>query len=245
VVRDEGEAITRYAHIGTGNYNETTARIYEDVGLFTTDPAIGADLSDLFNFLTGYSRQRNYRRMAVAPDGLRSRLLELIEEEAAAGRDGVITMKMNSLVDPGIIEALYDASESGVRIDLIVRGICCLVPGVPGMSSNIGVRSIVGRYLEHSRIYRFGSRNRDRTYLIGSADLMPRNLDHRVEALVPVDDPSLQFRIDEILEVLLADDELAWSLHRDGRWERVPDERGINSHATLQGLAHARSKALV
>jgi polyphosphate kinase len=245
VVRDEGEAITRYAHIGTGNYNETTARIYEDVGLFTTDPAIGADLSDLFNFLTGYSRQRNYRRMAVAPDGLRSRLLELIEAETAAGRDGVITMKMNSLVDPGMIEALYAASEAGVRIDLIVRGICCLVPGVPGMSSNIGVRSIVGRYLEHSRIYRFGSRHRERTYLIGSADLMPRNLDHRVEALVPVDDPSLQFRIDEILEVLLADDELAWSLNPDGQWERVPDELGINSHATLQGLAHARSRALV
>jgi polyphosphate kinase len=183
--------------------------------------------------------------MAVAPDGLRSRLLELIEAETAAGRDGVITMKMNSLVDPGMIEALYAASEAGVRIDLIVRGICCLVPGVPGMSSNIGVRSIVGRYLEHSRIYRFGSRHRERTYLIGSADLMPRNLDHRVEALVPVDDPSLQFRIDEILEVLLADDELAWSLNPDGQWERVPDELGINSHATLQGLAHARSRALV
>jgi polyphosphate kinase len=245
VVRDEGDAITRYAHIGTGNYNETTARIYEDVGLFTTDPAIGADLSDLFNFLTGYSRQRNYRRMAVAPDGLRRRLLELIAEESAAGDDGVITMKMNSLVDPGIIEVLYAASESGVRIDLIVRGICCLVPGVPGMSSNISVRSIVGRYLEHSRIYRFGSRNRERTYLIGSADLMPRNLDHRVEALVPVDDPSLQFRIDEILEVLLADDELAWSLSSEGTWVRVPGELGINSHATLQGLAHARSKALL
>jgi polyphosphate kinase len=183
--------------------------------------------------------------MAVAPDGLRRRLLELIAEESAAGDDGVITMKMNSLVDPGIIEVLYAASETGVRIDLIVRGICCLVPGVPGVSSNISVRSIVGRYLEHSRIYRFGSRNRERTYLIGSADLMPRNLDHRVEALVPVDDPSLQFRIDEILEVLLADDELAWSLSSEGSWERVPGERGINSHATLQGLAHARSKALL
>ncbi|MGH8958577.1 MAG: polyphosphate kinase 1 [Acidimicrobiia bacterium] len=245
VVRDEGDAITRYAHIGTGNYNETTARIYEDVGLFTADPAIGADLSDLFNFLTGYSRQRDYRRMAVAPDGLRRRLLELIQAEAAAGSDGVITMKMNSLVDPGIIEVLYTASEAGVRIDLIVRGICCLIPRVPGMSSNISVRSIVGRYLEHSRIYRFGSRNRQRTYLIGSADLMPRNLDHRVEALVPVDDPSLQFRIDEILEVLLADDQLAWSLSPDGSWVRVPGELGITSHATLQGLAHARSKALV
>jgi polyphosphate kinase len=245
VVRDEGETITRFAHIGTGNYNETTARIYEDLGLFTTDPAIGADLSDLFNFLTGYSRQRNFRRLAVAPDGLRRRLVDLIEAEAAAGQDGVITLKMNSLVDPSLIEALYAASGAGARIDLIVRGICCLIPGVLGMSENITVRSVVGRYLEHSRIYRFGSRSRERTYLIGSADLMPRNLDHRVEALVPVDDPGLQFRIDEILEVLLADDELAWSLAADGHWDRVPGELGINSHVTLQGLAQARSKALV
>jgi polyphosphate kinase len=171
--------------------------------------------------------------------------VDLIEAEAAAGQDGVITLKMNSLVDPSLIEALYAASGAGARIDLIVRGICCLIPGVLGMSENITVRSVVGRYLEHSRIYRFGSRSRERTYLIGSADLMPRNLDHRVEALVPVDDPGLQFRIDEILEVLLADDELAWSLAADGHWDRVPGELGINSHVTLQGLAQARSKALV
>jgi len=243
VVRDEGESITRYAHIGTGNYNEATARIYEDLGLFTRDQEVGADLSDLFNFLTGYSRQRRFRKLLVAPGTLRRRLVELIEQEAAAG-DGSITFKMNSLVDAGIIEALYAASEAGTKIDLIVRGICCLVPRVPGMSSNIRVRSIVGRYLEHSRIYRFGSRQRPRTYLIGSADLMPRNLDHRVEVLGPVEDPSLQYRLDEILDVALADDELAWELSSDGSWFRVGAERGINSQDTLQGLATARARSL-
>ena len=143
VVRDEGETIRRYGHIATGNYNETTARLYEDLGLFTSDAEIGADLSDLFNFLTGYSRQRSYRKLAVSPEGIRRRLVELIEHEASMP-DGSITMKMNSLADPGMIDALYAASEAGTRIDLIVRGICCLIPEVPGMSSNIRVRSIVG-----------------------------------------------------------------------------------------------------
>jgi polyphosphate kinase len=242
VVRDEGDAIRRYAHIGTGNYNETTARIYEDVGLFTDDPEIGADLSDLFNFLTGYSRQRNYRKLAVSPGGIRSRLLELIERETSFP-DGHITLKMNSLVDQGMIDALYAASSKGTKIDLIVRGICCLVPGVPGLSERIRVRSIIGRYLEHSRIYRFGSRSRERTYLVGSADLMPRNLDHRVEALTPIEDPGLQFRLDEIFEVLMADDDLSWELTSDGTWHRVALEGGVNAHDTLQGLAVARSRA--
>jgi polyphosphate kinase len=242
VVRDEGDTIRRYGHVATGNYNETTARIYEDLGLFTSDAEIGADLSDLFNFLTGYSRQRNYRKLAVSPDGIRRRLLELIEREASMS-DGSITLKMNSLADPGMIDALYAASEAGTKIDLIVRGICCLIPGVPGMSSNIRVRSIVGRHLEHSRIFRFGSRARARTYLIGSADLMPRNLDHRVEALAPVEDTDLQFRLDEIIDVLMADDELAWELRGDGQWARLPTERGVNAHDTLQGLAQARARA--
>ena len=242
VVRDEGDTIRRYGHVATGNYNETTARIYEDLGLFTSDAEIGADLSDLFNFLTGYSRQRNYRKLAVSPDGIRRRLLELIEREASMS-DGSITLKMNSLADPGMIDALYAASENGTRIDLIVRGICCLIPGVPGMSSNIRVRSIVGRHLEHSRIFRFGSRARTRAYLIGSADLMPRNLDHRVEALAPVEDTDLQFRLDEIIDVLMADDELAWELGGDGQWARLPTERGVNAHDTLQGLAQARARA--
>jgi polyphosphate kinase len=242
VVRDEGDTIRRYGHVATGNYNETTARIYEDLGLFTSDAEIGADLSDLFNFLTGYSRQRNYRKLAVSPDGIRRRLLDLIEREASMP-DGSITLKMNSLADPGMIDALYAASEAGTKIDLIVRGICCLIPEVPGLSSNIRVRSIVGRYLEHSRIFRFGSRARTRTYLIGSADLMPRNLDHRVEALAPVEDADLQFRLDEIIDVLMADDELAWELGGDGQWRRLPTERGVNAHDTLQGLALARARA--
>ncbi|MEX0700142.1 MAG: polyphosphate kinase 1 [Acidimicrobiia bacterium] len=244
VVRDEGETIRRYCHIGTGNYNESTARIYEDVGLFTVDPDLGADLSDLFNFLTGYSRQRTYRKLAVSPDGIRRRLMDLIHHESAMP-DGMITLKMNSLVDSGMIDALYEASEAGVRIDLIVRGICCLVPGVPGQSSNIRVRSIVGRYLEHSRIFRFGSRSRSRTYLIGSADLMPRNLDRRVEALAPVEDPDLQFRLDEIFDVLLSADDLAWELGPDGSWSRVASEQGVNAQDALIGLAQARARALL
>jgi polyphosphate kinase len=242
VMRREGDRIVRYGHIGTGNYNENTARNYEDVGMFTADEDIGSDLSDLFNYLTGYSRQTRYRRLAVSPEGIRDRILELIEDEK--GRpDGLITMKMNSLIDPGVIDALYKASQAGVRVDLCVRGICGLVPGVAGLSENITVRSIVGRYLEHSRIYRFGARGRERTYLIGSADMMPRNLDRRVEALAPVDDPDLQFRLDEILDVVFADDILAWDLQPDRNWVRVEGGAGIDTHEALQELATVRSTA--
>ena len=243
VVREEGPTIRRYAHVGTGNYNDSTARIYEDMGLLTCDADIGADLSDLFNFLTGYSRQTHFRALSVSPIGIRRRLLELIREEAAHPT-GHITMKMNALVDAEMIEALYEASQRGTTIDLIIRGICCLRPGIPGLSENIVVRSVVGRYLEHSRVYRFGSRGRDRTYYIGSADLMPRNLDRRVEALTPVKDPSNQFRIDEALDVLLADDNLAWELEGNGTWHRVPQVHGINAHDTLQDLAVARSRII-
>jgi polyphosphate kinase len=241
VVRDEAGTIRRYAHISTGNYNDATARLYEDTGLFTCDADIGADLSDVFNYLTGYSRQTQYRALSVSPDGIRRRMQELIEREAEED-DGHITMKMNGLVDAGMIDALYEASQAGTRIDLIVRGICSLRPGVPGLSENIRVRSIVGRYLEHSRVYRFGSRGRQRTYYIGSADLMPRNLDRRVEVLAPVVDTTSQFRIDEMLDVLLADDALAWELGPEGTWHRVPEIQGINVHDTLQDLAVARSK---
>jgi polyphosphate kinase len=244
VVRREGDGVVRYAHIGTGNYNEKTARTYEDIGMFTNDPGIGADLSDLFNYLTGYSRQTKYQRLAVSPTGVRSRLTELIEDEASRP-DGHITLKMNSLVDAAMIESLYEASQAGTRVDLIVRGICCLRPGVEGLSENIQVRSVVGRYLEHSRIYRFGARGRTRHYYIGSADLMPRNLDRRVEALAPVTDPDLQFRIDEVLDVLLADDNLAWSLGPDGKWERVPTSAGVDAHIALQELARARAGAML
>lgn len=242
VMRKEGAKIVRYAHVGTGNYNETTARTYEDIGVLSADPEIGSDLSDLFNYLTGYSRQTSFRRLAVSPSGIRPRILELIDQEAGR-RDGHITMKMNSLVDAEVISALYDASQAGSRIDLIVRGICCLRPGVEGLSENIRVRSIVGRYLEHSRIYRFGARGRSRQYLLGSADLMPRNLDRRVEALAPVDDPALQFRLDEILDVVLSDDNLAWRLQPDGTWMRVPETTGTDAHVALQDLALARAGA--
>ena len=188
VVRREASGIRRYAHVGTGNYNPSTARLYEDVGLLTADPELGVDLSDLFNLLTGYSRQQTYRRLLVAPTDLKQRLIGLIRAEAAAG-DGSIVLKMNSLVDAEMIDALYEASRAGVGVDLIVRGICCLRPGVPGLSGTIRVRSIVGRYLEHSRIFRFGGLERGYQYFIGSADLMPRNLERRVEVIVPVLDP--------------------------------------------------------
>lgn len=242
VVRDEGGALRRYAHVGTGNYNDSTARIYEDIGLFTADPQIGADLTDLFNYLTGYSQQRPYRKLLVSPISVRSGLENLIRDEAARS-DGLITMKMNSLVDPGMIEALYEASNAGCRIELIVRGICSLIPGVPGMSENITVRSVVGRYLEHSRIYRFGVPGRKRHYYIGSADLMSRNLDRRVEALSPVEDPDLQSRLDEVLEVVLADDTLAWELGPDGQWRKVESVHFVDAHLTLRGLAEARAGA--
>jgi polyphosphate kinase len=244
VVRSEGHGVVRYAHIGTGNYNEKTARIYEDIGVFTSDPEIGSDLSDLFNYLTGYSRQTTYRRLAVSPNGIRNRLTELIEDEASRP-DGQISLKMNSLVDARVIDSLYEASKTGTRIDLMVRGICCLRPGVGGLSENIHVRSVVGRYLEHSRVFRFGARGRTRHYYIGSADLMPRNLDRRVEALAPIIDPALQFRIDELFDVILADDNLAWELKPDGTWERVPTIAGVDAHVALQELARARASAML
>lgn len=242
VVRQESGGVVRYAHIGTGNYNESTARMYEDVGILTADTGIGADLSDLFNFLTGYSRQTGYRELAVSPGGVRDRISEMILDEASRD-DGHITMKMNSLVDARIIELLYDASQAGTRVELIVRGICCLRPGVEGLSENIVVRSIVGRYLEHSRIYRFGSRGRTRHYYLGSADLMPRNLDRRVEALTPVLDPDLQFRVDEILDVALADNNLAWELDGEGMWRRVGGSSDADTHVAMQDLARARAAA--
>lgn len=240
VVRREGDRVVRYTHVGTGNYNERTARTYEDLGVFTSDPDLGADLSDLFNFLTGYSRQRSYRKLSVSPDGIRSMIYEAITAESERS-DGHITMKMNSLVDAGIIDALYAASQAGTRIELIVRGVCCLRPGVPGLSENIVVRSLVGRYLEHSRIFRFGARGRERSYFIGSADMMPRNLDRRVEALAPITDPDLQFRLDEILDVALADDNLAWEMRGDGGWTRVAPGSGIDAHLVLQELAASRA----
>ena len=239
VVRQEGDTIRRYCHVGTGNYNPETATTYEDVGLLSSEVELAADVADLFNRLTGYSNGNGYRRVLVAPGMLRSRLLELIRAEAEAP-DGRIVMKMNSLVDPQMIDALYEASEAGTEIDLIVRGICCLRPGVKGMSERIRVRSIVGRFLEHSRIFRFGSDERGPRYYIGSADLMPRNLDRRVECVAPVTDPALTARLAEILAVNLADDVLAWEL-RPGGWSKVKTKAGLNTHRRLQELAEERA----
>ena len=215
VVRREGEQIRHYVHVGTGNYNRKTARIYEDIGLFSADHDLGGDVVELFNHLTGYSKRRDWHRLLVAPSGMRDELVRLIKTQAVEG--GEIAMKMNSLVDPEIINALYDASRQGAKIDLIVRGICCLRPGIPGQSENIQVRSIVGRFLEHSRMYRFGTE----LYYMGSADLMPRNLDRRVETLVSITQRSLRTRLDEIMRRCLQDNTLAWELEPSGAWKRI------------------------
>jgi len=226
VVRKEGDGIRRYAHIGSGNYNSKTARIYTDIGLFTCSPSLGADLSDLFNALTGFSRQRLYRKLIMAPGNLRSRFLEMIAREAkhaSEGRGGRIIAKMNALVDPELIEALYKASQSGVEIDLIIRGICCLRPGVGGVSERIRVISIVGRFLEHSRVFYFANGG-DEEYYFGSADWMPRNFDRRVEAVTPVEDATLHPRLGSLLETCLSDNRQAWDLHSDGTYvQRQPN----------------------
>jgi polyphosphate kinase len=222
VVRREGSGVRNYVHVGTGNYNAITARLYEDFGLFTTDSDITADVADLFNTLTGFGRPRRFRKALVSPVHLRDGILEEIERTVEAhesGQPARIAMKMNSLVDRRCIEALYRASQAGVEIDLNILGICCLKPGVDGVSENIRVVSVVGRFLEHSRIYGF-QRGDESRYLIGSADLMPRNLDTRVELVVPVDAPELRAELEDTLERCLADDTFAWELGADGEWER-------------------------
>jgi len=305
VVRKEGDGVREYCHLGTGNYNEGTARSYEDLGLFTADPVITGDVLALFNFLTGYSRYEGYRSLLVAPVNLRARLLDHIEAEGAAGEDGYITIKCNGLTDPEIIEALYEASQAGATVALVVRSICCLRPGLAGVSERITVRSVVGRFLEHSRIYRFGRRTavdhalfgaglgevpsvgapgapsaasssapgsasgasarggsapgasarggsapgasasgsaRPSHYYIGSADLMERNLDRRVEVLAPVASPELRERLDAILALSLADDSLTWVLGPDGGWERISGERNVNMQAILAVQARQRAR---
>ena len=222
VVRRDADGIRRYAHVGTGNYNSKTARLYTDLGVFTCNPQIGADLTDLFNSLTGMSRQKRYRKLLVAPANLRERTMELIDREAVhakAGRGGRIIAKMNALVDPGVIEALYRASQAGVEIDLIVRGICCLLPGVPGVSERIRVVSIIGRFLEHSRLVYFANAGTP-AYYIGSADWMPRNLDRRVEVMIPIEGAQLHQRLRSLLETCLSDNRQAWELGADGQYRR-------------------------
>ena len=236
VVRREADGIRRYVHLGSGNYNSRTARLYSDIGLFTCSRSIAADVTDLFNSLTGYSRQRLYRKLLVAPANMRARLVDLIDREAEhakAGRGGRIIAKMNALVDPEIIESLYRASRAGVEIDLIVRGICCLRPGMPGVSDSIRVVSIVGRFLEHSRLFNFGNAGAEEFY-IGSADWMQRNFDRRVEAVAPVEDSTLHVRLRSLLRCSLDDNRLAWDLGADGSWtQRTPNGVVHNTHDVL------------
>jgi polyphosphate kinase len=223
IVREEGGHLRRYVHVGTGNYNPITARIYEDVGLLTASPRLGADVSSLFNFLTGYARDPDYRSLIVAPRGMRERLVELIDREAArstAQHPGRIIMKVNNLIDETVIDALYAAAGRGVEVDLIVRAICALRPGVEKLSERIRVRSIVGRFLEHSRILVFGNGGDEEVY-VGSADLMHRNLDRRVETLVRVESGAARRQLNEVLAVALQDNVGTWQLDANGAWARL------------------------
>jgi polyphosphate kinase len=249
VVRREGDGVRHYVHIGTGNYHPANARIYTDFGLFTADEEIGSDVADMFNFLTGYGRPRSYRKVLVAPNHLRDEMLVEIDrtiEAHEAGTPSRIAMKMNSLVDERCIKALYRASAAGVPVDLNLRGICCLRPGVPGVSENIRVVSIVGRFLEHSRIFSFERGDEHRIY-IGSADLMPRNLDTRVELLTPVEDPDLAGDLRDTLERCFADDVNAWELGEDGVWTRRAQQgaepRSVQAELMLGHAARASEAA--
>jgi len=228
VARREGDRVREYVHIGTGNYHPKTARLYTDFGLFTADPEIGADVAEMFNFLTGYGRPAEYRKVLVSPTTMRERIVEEIALTIAAheaGEEARVTLKMNSLVDAGCIRALYEASQAGVRVDLNVRGICCLRPGVAGVSENIKVVSIVGRFLEHSRVYAF-QRGEQTRVLMGSADLMPRNLDSRVELVAPVEDTALRTELLDVLERCFADNANAWELDSEGQWTRLSAANG-------------------
>ena len=248
VVRREAGVLRRYVHIGTGNYNPKTARLYTDLGLLTCRAELGQDVTDLFNILTGLSRQRAFRRLVVAPMGLRQRFLALVDREighAAAGRPASIVLKMNALVDRDCVDALYRASTAGVEIDLIIRGACALIPGVAGQSERIRVRSIIGELLEHSRIWRFENGG-EADWYIGSADLMERNLDRRIEALTPILEPDLQAELNVILDTMLADDRRAWALGSDGRWARVDGDGAAtttDTHAALRRRAAAQAAA--
>jgi polyphosphate kinase len=243
VARREDDGVRRYCHIGTGNYNSRTALNYEDLGLLTSNDDIAIDVGNMFNYLTGFSRPTAYQNLVVAPVSLRSQLMEWIDREALAGPEGRIILKANGLTDPAVIDHLYRASAAGASIDLIIRGRCCLRPGVPGLSENIRVRSIVGRFLEHSRVYRFGGVG-DRPLLItlGSADLMERNLDRRIEAMVPIEAPDLQKRLAALLDLALLDDANTWILQGDGTWTRVPPGIGVSLQDSLRQDALTRAE---
>ncbi|MBK5233639.1 MAG: polyphosphate kinase 1 [Thermoleophilia bacterium] len=244
VVRREGDQVRNYVHIGTGNYHSTTARLYTDFGLFTADPEIGSDVAEIFNVLTGYAKGNDYRQVLVSPDTMRVKILGEINETIEAhqeGREAKISMKMNSLVDRACIEALYEASMAGVEIELNIRGICCLRPGVPGRSENIRVVAIVGRFLEHSRVYAFFRGNESRV-LIGSADLMPRNLDSRVELVTPIEDETARDQVLDVLERCFADNTNSWVLDSSGNWSRLSPEGG--ERRNVQDELRERHKAL-
>jgi polyphosphate kinase len=245
IVRREGDVLRRYAHIGTGNYHSATARLYEDVGIFTADEEIAADVADLFNYITGFGKPTRFRKLLVAPFTLRSGLVEEIRGVAAAAAEGEhahIRLKVNHLVDPRLVEELYLASQAGAQIDVVARTTCALRPGVEGLSENIRVRSLVGRFLEHSRIYSFEAGDRARTY-VGSADLMQRNLDHRIEVLAPVENARVRQDVHAILDSALADDTNAWLLGPDGVWTRAtPGEKPHSHHATMMRRAQTRAR---
>jgi len=246
VVRKEGGALRRYVHLGTGNYNNVTAKIYEDFGLFTADEDIAADVADLFNYLTGFGRPAQFRKLLVAPFTLKQRLVEEIRavaDAARAGRKARIRIKVNGLTHVEVIDALYAASDAGARVDVLCRGVCSLRPGIPGLSERIKVRSVLGRFLEHSRVFMFEAGDRS-SYYMGSADLMPRNLDHRVEVVTPVEDVVLQAELVSTFEALLADTASSWELQGDGTWKRVlpkkEDERPRSAQSVLMRRARRR-----
>jgi polyphosphate kinase len=245
IVRREGDGVRHYAHVGTGNYNPKTARLYTDIGLFTADPEIGNDIAEMFNYLTGYSRPRRYRKVLVAPFNLQDGILAEIErtiESHSEGRPARIRLKMNALLDAPSIRALYRASQAGVRVELNVRGICALRPGVPGVSENIEVVSVVGRFLEHSRVYSFERPGEEERVYIGSADLMPRNLYNRVELVSPVETPRIRRMLVDVLDRSLADNTNAWVLGEDGSWtRRHPDGAPRNVQRELIELHEARA----
>ncbi|TAN21696.1 MAG: polyphosphate kinase 1 [Actinomycetota bacterium] len=243
VVRSEDDGSTlRYCHLGTGNYNSKTAKSYEDIGLLTCNPDFGADLSEVFNLLTGFSKRLEYRKLILAPGLLRTRILQFISEQVRLGDAGRIIIKVNGLIDPEVIDALYSASNAGVKVELLVRSICCLRPGVPGLSENIRVKSIVGRFLEHSRIFIFGDPNSNSAkVLVGSADLMQRNLDRRIEALFPIEDPHLRKRVVEIVSLDLDDDSSSWELSENGEWAKPSGPGLLRAQDKFQELAIERA----
>jgi polyphosphate kinase len=245
VVRREDDELRRYAHIGTGNYHATTARHYEDVGIFTADPDICADVADLFNYVTGFARPTHFRKILVAPFNLKKRLIEhihVVAKAAEQGKHARIRIKINNLNDPDIVEELYKASQAGADVDIIVRAVCTLLPGVPGLSDRIRVRSVLGRFLEHSRLYCFEADD-DRVYLLGSADLMPRNLEHRIEVVIPVEDAGVRAEIEGIIKALLADNTQAWELGPDGTWSRVSPKKSERRRSAQTAFMRRRDRA--